>query len=53
MSKDNELAWALHSAAKMLGDKYKITCRTVTTDLAEHDEVVIEYGHRIKPECPN
>ena len=53
MSKENELAWALHTAAKMLGDNYKITCRTVTTDIAEHDEVVIEYGHRIKSECPN
>jgi hypothetical protein len=46
MSKDNELAWALHTAARLLSEKYTITYKTVTTDNTEHDEVVIEYGHR-------
>lgn len=52
MSKDNEIAWALHSAARLLSDKYTITYRTVTTDDTEHNEVVIEYKHRSRSDDP-
>lgn len=48
MSKDNELAWALHTAGRMLGNDYTITKKSVTTKTTTHEEIVIEYGHRLK-----
>jgi len=45
---ESEIAWQLHTAARMLGDDYKITKKTVTTRTTIHEEVVIEYNHRKK-----
>tara|TARA_R100000900_G_scaffold53806_6_gene43625 strand:+ start:23890 stop:24063 length:174 start_codon:yes stop_codon:yes gene_type:complete len=48
MTRENEVAWALHTAAKLLGEDYTIQEKTVTTRTTIHDEVVIEYNHRKK-----
>ncbi len=45
---ESEIAWQLHTAGKMLGRDYKITKKSVTTKTTIHDEIVIEYNHRLK-----